>query len=580
MARTLVETRGEAPVGIEKCPTGIDGLDEITGGGLPRGRPTLVAGGPGCGKTLLGIEFIVRGILRYGEPGVIIALEERAEDLSQNVRAIGYDLEALVARGKLVVDYVQVAPFEIEENGEYDLEGLFIRLGDAIDSVGAKRVSLDTLEALFASLRNPGLVRVELRRLFQWIKDRGVSAIVTAERGEGALTRHGLEEYVSDCVILLDHRVRQHILTRVLRVVKYRGSAHGTNEFPFYIDGSGIHVLPITSAGLKHSVSSERVSTGVSRLDAMLEGGPHRGSSILVSGSAGTGKTTLVAHMALAACSRGERVLFFAFEESPQQIVRNMESVGVRLGPHVERGLLRVVSARPTMHGLETHLAITHRMVESFDPGLVVFDPISNLADVSNEAETKSMLVRVIDFLKERGTTTVISDLTPTGGSLESTQARISSLIDTWILLRDIESSGERNRGIYVLKSRGTAHSNQIREFLITDQGIQLEDVYTGPEGVLTGSARASREARERAEVLARRQAIERMRRDLEAKRKALEAQMADLRARFTAEEEETVMRIEQEAGHLRELDKDRETMGRMRGGSTNGEAENAGGPP
>jgi circadian clock protein KaiC len=475
-----MESHDPRLLGLEKCPTGIEGFDDITNGGLPRGRPTLVAGGPGCGKTLLGIEFVVRGILRYGEPGVILALEERAEDLSRNVRSLGYDLDALVESGRLVVDYVQVDPFEIEESGQYDLEGLFLRLGDAIDSVGAKRVSLDTLEVLFTTFKNPGVVRAELRRLFQWLKDRGVTAVVTAERGEGALTRNGLEEYVSDCVVLLDHRVRQQVLTRLLRVVKYRGSSHATNEFPFYIDAKGFHVLPITSAGLTHEVSSERISTGVPALDAMLQGGPHRGSSILVTGSAGTGKTVLLAHMAHASASRGERALYLSFEESPHQIVRNMESVGLAIAPLIEQDLLRIVSARPTMYGLETHLALTHQMVEEFAPRMVLFDPVSNLSDVSNHADAKSMLIRLIDFLKERGTTAVLADLTARGN--ESTDVGISSLIDTWILLRDIESSGERNRSIFVLKSRGTAHSNQIREYLITDRGIQLRDVYAGPE--------------------------------------------------------------------------------------------------
>ncbi|HEU4940417.1 MAG TPA: circadian clock protein KaiC [Candidatus Eisenbacteria bacterium] len=550
--------------GLDKCPTGIDGLDEITGGGLPRGRPTLVSGGPGCGKTLLGIEFVVRGILRYGEPGVILALEERAEDLSQNVRSLGYDLDALVERGKLVVDYVQIDPFEIEENGEYNLEGLFLRLGDAIDSVGAKRVSLDTLEVLFSSFQNLGIVRAELRRLFQWLKDRHVTSIVTAERGEGTLTRQGLEEYVSDCVILLDHRVRQQVLTRMLRVVKYRGSSHATNEFPFYIDDTGIHVLPITSAGLAHQVSSERIGTGIPRLDAMLQGGPHRGSSILISGSSGTGKTTLLAHMAHASCVRGERALYFSFEESPHQIVRNMESVGLPIAPFIEKDLLRIVSARPTMHGLETHLAITHQQVQSFDPRMVLVDPISNLTEVSNDADTKSILVRMIDFMKERGITVVLADLASRGA--ESTEVGISSLIDTWILLRDIESSGERNRGIYVLKSRGTAHSNQIREFLITDRGIQLEEVYTGPEGVLTGSARVAREAKERAEGVLRTQSLDRMRRELAAKRHLLDARIEALRAQFMAEQDDLTLRIEEESSRIREVDRDRAGMESRRG--------------
>jgi len=577
MTTTTMESHDPRLLSLEKCPTGIDGLDDITNGGLPRGRPTLVAGGPGCGKTLLGIEFVVRGILRYGEPGVILALEERAEDLSRNVRSLGYDLDALVESGRLVVDYVRVDPFEIEESGQYDLEGLFLRLGDAIDSVGAKRVSLDTLEVLFTTFKNPGLVRAELRRLFQWLKDREVTAVVTAERGEGALTRNGLEEYVSDCVILLDHRVRQQVLTRLLRVVKYRGSSHATNEFPFYIDDKGFHVLPITSAGLAHEVSSERISTGVPALDAMLQGGPHRGSSVLVTGSAGTGKTALLAHMAYASATRGERALYLSFEESPHQIVRNMKSVGLAIAPLIEQDLLRIVSARPTMHGLETHLALMHQTVEEFAPRMVLFDPVSNLSDVSNHADAKSMLIRLIDFLKERGTTAVLADLTARGN--ESTDVGISSLIDTWILLRDIESSGERNRGIFVLKSRGTAHSNQIREYLITDRGIQLRDVYAGPEGVLTGSARDAREATDRAELRIQRQSLERLRHDLAAKRQALEAQIEALRARFTAEESDLTLRIDQESIRLAELDRDRRTMGARRGQAapTDGPEENGG---
>ena len=536
----------EAPAGaarvaasLPKAATGISGLDEITDGGLPRGRPTLVCGSAGCGKTLLAMEFLIRGATQFGEPGSYITFEETEEELAQNVRSLGHDVERLIAEGKLAFDHVHVERQQIEEAGEYDLEGLFLRIGLAIDSVGARRVVLDTIESLFSGFSNPALLRAELRRLFRWLKDRGVTAVITAERGEGALTRQGLEEYVSDCVLLLDHRVQQQVSTRRLRVVKYRGSGHGTNEYPFLITEQGISVLPVTSLGLSHKVSSERVSTGVARLDAMLDGGYYRGSSILVSGTAGSGKSSLAAHFAAAACKRGERCLYLAFEESQAQIVRNMRSIGIDLQPWLARGLLHLEASRPTSQGLETHLAQVHQRVSELKPQAIIIDPISSLAAAGPSLDTEAMLLRLIDFLKDRGITAMLVSLTSGDGALEATEHGVSSLIDTWIVLRDIELAGERNRGLYVIKSRGMHHSNQIREFLITSQGIDLLDVYVGPEGVLTGSMRIAQEAREKAAALGRRQQVERRERELAVRRAALRAQVLALEQELKAIDEE-----------------------------------------
>lgn len=538
------ERRGKA---LPKAPTGIDGLDEITGGGLPRGRPTLICGSAGCGKTLFGMEFLVRGVTEFDEPGAFIAFEETEEELAQNVRSLGFEIEQLIAEGRFAVDFIQIDRNEIEENGEYDLEGLFIRLGLAIDSIGAKRIVLDTLETLFGGLSNEAILRSELRRLFRWLKEKGVTAIITAERGDGALTRQGLEEYVSDCVILLDHRVHDQVSTRRLRVVKYRGSSHGTNEFPFLIDEDGISVLPITSIGLHHEASEERVSTGVDRLDAMLGGGYYRGSSILVSGTAGSGKTSLASHFADATCRRGERCLYFAFEESRSQAVRNARSIGLDLQRWIDAGLLLHHATRPTFYGLEMHLARMLKLVRDFRPRIVVLDPISNMLSAGSPAESHSMVTRLVDTLKLQEITGLFTSLNSAGdASLEQTDLGISSIIDSWILLRDIELGGERNRGLYILKSRGMAHSNQIREFVLTDQGIDLLDVYVGPEGVLTGSMRLAREARESADALLRSQEASRRRREAERRRTALEAQIAVLRADLDLLDQESTLLTEE----------------------------------
>ena len=552
---------------LPKTPTGISGLDEITLGGLPRGRPTLVCGAAGCGKTLFAMEFLLRGAEQFGEPGVFMAFEETEQDLSQNVRSLGFDLDRMVADNKISVDHVRVERSEIEETGDYDLEGLFVRLGLAIDSVGAKRVVLDTLESLFGGFTNEALLRAELRRLFRWLKDRGVTAVITGERGEGQLTRQGLEEYVSDCVILLDHRVQEQVSTRRLRIVKYRGSTHGTNEYPFLIDEDGIHVLPLTSLHLNHPASTERISTGVPRLDAMLGGeGYYRGSSILISGTAGTGKTSLSAHFADATCRRGEKCLYLAFEESPAQLTRNMKSIGIDLAPWIGKGLLRLESSRPTLHGIEMHLATIHKQVNDFKPQVVIVDPISNLSNAGTAAEAEAMLLRLIDFLKSRQITAMFVHLTAGGNAWEKTDVGVSSLTDTWILLRDIELAGERNRGIYVLKSRGMKHSNQIREFIVTGEGIRLEDVYVGPEGVLTGSMRAAQEDREKAARKAREEELERKQRDLARRRAVLEAQITALRAEFEAAEEESKTAAEQDRAREQQIDQNRSAAALRRG--------------
>jgi circadian clock protein KaiC len=551
---------------LPKSPTGIQGLDEITGGGLPTGRPTLVCGDAGCGKTLLAMEFLVRGATRFDEPGVFMAFEETGAELAQNVASLGFDLDALIAAGCLVVDYVYIERSEIEETGEFDLEGLFVRLGYAIDSIGARRVVLDTVETLFAGLPNPLILRAELRRLFRWLKERGVTAIITGERGAGSLTRQGLEEYVSDCVIMLDHRVKDLISTRRLRVVKYRGSTHGTNEYPFVIDSDGIAVLPITSLGLGHSASTERVSSGIPRLDAMLAGaGFYRGSSILVSGTAGTGKTSLAGHFAAAACGRGERVLFFAFEESPSQIMRNLGSVGIDLAPWVDEGLLQFQAARPTVAGLEIHLTTMHKAILEFRPRIVIIDPLNSFISGGNEIEVKAMLLRLLDFLKMSQITGFFTNLTAGGSALDHTDAAISSLIDSWLVLLAIESGGERNRAFSILKSRGMAHSNQTREFLLTAQGVELRDVYVGPGGVLTGSARLTQEAQDTAAQLARRHEIERGQRELEQRRATLEAQIAALRTEFAIQEADTLALIERHRAQEAQLERERADMAASR---------------
>lgn len=553
---------------LPKTPTGIQGLDEITGGGLPTGRPTLVGGSAGSGKTMLAMEFLVRGATQFDQPGVFMMFEENAAELTANVRSLGFDLDRLVSEKKIVLDYVHIERSEIEETGEYDLEGLFIRLGYAIDSIGAKRVVLDTIEALFAGLPNHAILRAELRRLFRWLKDRGMTAIITGEKGEASITRFGLEEYVADCVIILDQRIHEQISTRRLRVLKYRGSVHGTNEYPFLIGERGLSVLPITSLQLNHEASAQRLSTGVARLDDMLGGkGVFRGSSVLVSGSPGTGKSSLGAAFVDAACRRGERALLFAYEESPAQILRNMCSVGFDLERWVTQGLLRIHSSRPTLFGLEQHLVMMHDTVRDFQPAVIVVDPISNLTLDRNQAEVKPTLMRLIDFLKQQQITTLFTSLTVGGGSTpEDSQMGVSSLMDTWLLLRNVEFNGERNRTICVLKSRGMAHSNQVREFILSDAGIDLVDVYLGVDRVLTGTARLAQESRERAAVELRRQDHERKLQQLASKQKAIEAQIVALQAEAESEAAEVNFAIAQETLQEKATQQNTDAMTQLRG--------------
>jgi circadian clock protein KaiC len=551
---------------LPKTPTSIKGFDEITGGGLPKGRPTLVCGGAGCGKTLFAMEFLVNGAMLYNEPGAFFSFEETEKELTANVASLGFDLDNLVARKKIWLEQIRIEPGQMKEDGKYDLKSLFIRIHQAIESINAKRVVLDTIESLFSGLSNTLILRSEMRQLFQWLKKKGVTTIVTGERGENRLTRQGLEEYVSDCVILLDHRVNEESSIRRLRIVKYRGSTHGTNEYPFLIDEDGFSVLPVTSLELNHISSKERISTGIPRLDTMLSGkGYFRGSTILVSGTAGTGKTTIAAQFVEAACKRNERALYFAFEESSSQFMRNMDSVGIHLEPWVKKGLLQFHATRPTFHGLERHLTTTIKLINKFNPRVVILDPIDAFVTGGNVNEVKTMLLRLVDFMKTKQITAFFTSLTSANESMEFTGVYVSSLIDTWLLLRDIEIGGERNRVMYVLKSRGMAHSNQIREFRLTNQGVELLDVYVGPEGVLTGSARLSQQAKDDAEQLILQQEIGRKQFGLKRKREAIDAQIAVLRSEFESELSETLRSIKEDKARIERFIQDQARMSKFR---------------
>jgi circadian clock protein KaiC len=562
MGRNL-SAAGQAPAKLAKAVTGIEGFDDITGGGLPRGRPTLVCGSAGSGKTLFGMEFLIRGAVEAGENGALFAFEETPEELAQNVASLGFDLDALVRGGKIAADFIKIDRSEVEETGEYDLEGLFLRLGHAIDSVGAKRVFIDTIETLFSALKSEFVLRAELRRLFRWLKERGVTAVITAERGSGTLTRYGLEEYVSDCVILLDNRVVQQAAVRRLRIVKYRGTKHGTSEYPFVIGEGGFSVLPLSSINLEHNASTARQSSGIPELDEMLEGkGYYKGSTILVSGTAGTGKSTLSATFADAVCASGKRCLYFAFEEGIKQIQRNMLSIGLNLEKWVAQKRLVFHAGRPTEEGLETHLAVIGKLMKEHKPDAVIIDPITNFEMVGDNYEVKAMLMRLVDLLKQAQITCLFTSLTNGGKALEMTDMGISSLVDTWLQLRDIETNGERNRGLYVLKSRGMAHSNQIREFVITSSGIRLIDAYIGAGGnLLTGSARVQQEARDREGAAGRNQEERRMLATLERRRRSVERQIAALKEELADEEREAKLVLGEVDVRKKNVQVDRATM-------------------
>lgn len=566
MAKSRKAVSIKKPAVLEKTPTGIQGFDEITNGGLPKGRPCLIAGKAGSGKTLFSMEFLARGAMRFNDPGVLMTFEERTEDLIKNFGSLGFDLQELIDNKMLIIDFVSVERAEIEETGEYNLDGLFVRLEYAISAINAKRVVLDTIEALFSGLTNEAILRAELRRLFYWLKQKGVTAVITGERGKDTITRHGLEEYVADCVVLLDHTVNERIATRRMRVIKYRGSSHGADEYPFLIDETGISVLPVTSLSLDHEVSTQRISSGILRLDTMLGGkGFYRGSSILVSGTSGTGKSTLAASFTQESCRRGEKVLYFAFEEASQQIIRNMRSVGFDLQSCIQAGKLRIHASRPTIWGLELHLANMHKIITAFKPDVIIIDPISNLVAVGTLNEVRSMLIRLIDFIKSQQITSLFTDLITGGSFHESTEVGVSSLMDTWILLKTIEINGERNRGIYVLKARGIAHSNQIREFLLTSEGIDIIDAYTGPGGVLTGTARVAQESKERADEILRQQETERLEREVMRNQKILENQIDMLKVKFEAEKSDLMKNIRERKIREDVLAEDRKRISKMR---------------
>lgn len=557
---------------LPKSPTGIAGFDDITNGGLPTARTTLVCGGTGSCKTLFSMQFLVKGAIEFDEPGVFLSFEETKDELAQNVTSFGWDLPAMSEQKKIYLDHINIEKSEMEEVGDYSLQGLFLRIEAAVKAVNAKRIVIDTLEALFAAFTDENVIRAEIRRLFRWLKDKKLTAVITGEKGEKTFTRNGLEEYISDCVLFLDNRMIDQVCTRRLRIVKYRGTSHGTNEYPFILTDTGFSMFPITTLEMDYAIINERVSSGIDRLDTMLDGqGYFRGSSILISGTAGTGKTSFGASFAYAACSRNERVIYFSFEEAPSQIVRNMKSIGIDLKPAVEKGLLAFHSVRSTTYGLETHLAMMIDKINAFKPSIVVVDPISNFSSVSDLKDVKEVLTRIIDYMKSEGITALFTDLSHSGTQEETTEAAISSLMDTWVLLRDIEIGGERNRGLYLLKSRGMAHSNQIREYLITKKGIDLVDAYIGPSGVLTGTARIVQEAKEDSELLIQKQKIERLKRELKRKEKLLKSRYEDIKTEFDSSKEDMEIAIAEEEARIKTMEKSKERLGHMRWKDGNG---------
>jgi circadian clock protein KaiC len=466
------------PNQLEKCPTGIKGLDEVTEGGFPKNRTTLISGGAGSGKTLLGIDFLIKGAADFNEPGIFMSFEETEDDLYKDVASLNLDLPGLVSRKKILLEHVILNRKDIRE-ADFNLEGILVRLEHAIDSIGAKRVVLDSIESPFAGITDAGILRIEIKRLFKWLKDKNVTALVTGEPNDGSYTRHGLEEFVSDCIILLDNRVKEQIAIRRLRVIKYRGSNHGTNEYPFVIDKSGLSVIPITSAGLNQPGTSKKVLTGISSLDKMFKKKPGftLGSTVLVSGTAGTGKTSLAAAFALESCERGEKCLFLSYEESSGQLIQNMSSIGIDFAPWVKKGLLKIVSVRPSFFGLEMHLLDLYKIVDSFKPKSVIIDPLTSLIGEGDEREIRSMITRMIDLLKSRSITTFFTSLVSSSEKNDTSgEIGVSSLIDTWIVVRELEEDAgkKRIRGLFIVKSRGTGHESDVHKLILSDSGIRL----------------------------------------------------------------------------------------------------------
>lgn len=556
---------------LAKCPTGIEGLDTLTNGGLPRNRLTLICGSAGSGKTSLGIEFLVQGIIKYDEPGLFITFEEKPQEIIENAASIGFDLEDLINKKKLFIEYIPVQEEEVMQSGDYTLEALFIRFEQVITSIAVKRVTLDTLDSIFASLGNTPVLRAEIYRLFNWLKQKNITSLVTSEAGITTLSRNGLEEYISDCVISLRTNIVSEVLTRFLRVVKYRGSKHGTNEYPFLITDIGINLFPITSNYLNNIVSTEFVSTGVKELDEMMDNkGYYRGSTVLVTGTAGTGKSSLAAVFSNSICQTGERCIYFTFEEMINQILRNMSSVNLNLQQWIDKDLLKFYAYRSPTYGLETHLLTIQNVIKEFKPHAVIIDPITNFDLIGTELEIKSMMTRLIDFLKAQQITALFTSLATTIDPREQTEIGISSLIDSWLVLQNLEQAGERTRGITILKSRGIAHSNQIREFIITSNGIKLEKIYVGPNGILTGSARLDQEEQEKLHLLLQEKETLRRKKLLEHKKALLEAKIMALKSEFDADVEEIESLIMKEEIQNKRILETRSAMAKRRTNNKN----------
>lgn len=551
---------------LAKCPTGIEGLDTITNGGLPRNRLTLICGSAGSGKTSLGVEFLVQGIIKYNEPGLLITFEEKPQEIIENAASIGFDLEDLINKKKLFIEYIQLQEEEIAQSGDYTLEALLIRFEQIVTSIAIKRVSLDTLDSIFAILGNTPILRAEIYRLFSWLKQKNITSLVTSEAGINTLSRNGLEEYISDCVISLRTNIVSEVLTRLLRIVKYRGSKHGTNEYPFLITDSGINLFPITSNYLNNIVSTEFVSTGVKELDEMMDNkGYYQGSTVLITGTAGTGKTSLASIFSNSICQTGERCIYFTFEEMINQILRNMSSINLNLQQWIDKDLLKFYAYRSSIYGLETHLLTIQNLIKQFKPQAVIIDPINNFELIGTELEIKSMMTRLIDFLKAQQITALFTSLTTVINPKEHAEVGISSLIDSWLVLQNLEYAGERTRGITIVKSRGIAHSNQIREFIITSNGVKLEKIYVGPNGILTGSARLDQEEQENLQFLLQEKETLRRKKLLEHKKATLEAKIMALKSEFDADTEEIESLIMKEEIQNKGILETRSTMAQRR---------------